>query len=213
MIFNGNLHLPNIDGIMTPQRTWIGINNPQHPSAPICTATSPHYPTRRPDIGSSVTLVDEQRETIVVAIEQRCWPEEWVYLIRLKDKGRLPKILYTILHRDGLKSEDNPYCIRPTALQVADGDVAFFFNSFEKQTKVNVIQQSSPGFYDMIRFVQPLLAQLSPRAIIQNIPGHRLFQLNEPFSIGRHSDQIRYGSTERLDPNLTPETSQDHNPV
>jgi len=58
IIFNGNLHFPNIDGIMIPQRTWIGTNNPQHPSAPICTATSPHYPTRRPDIGSLVTLVD-----------------------------------------------------------------------------------------------------------------------------------------------------------
>jgi len=42
IIFNGNLHFPNIDGILTPQRTWIGINNPQHPSAPIRTATSPH---------------------------------------------------------------------------------------------------------------------------------------------------------------------------
>jgi len=59
IIFNGNLHFPNIDGIMTPQRTWIGIHNPQHPSAPVCSATSPHYPTRRPDIGCSVTLVDE----------------------------------------------------------------------------------------------------------------------------------------------------------
>jgi len=59
IIFNVNLHFPNIDGIMTPQSTWTGINNPQHPSTPICTATSPHYPTRRPDIGSSVTLVSQ----------------------------------------------------------------------------------------------------------------------------------------------------------
>jgi len=108
IIFNGNLHFPNIDGIMTPQRTWIGIHNPQHPSAPICSATSPHYPTRRPDIGSSVTLVDEQQEAIVVAIEQKYWPEEWVYLIRIEDKGQLPKILYTILHRNGLKSRRQP---------------------------------------------------------------------------------------------------------
>jgi len=213
IIFNGNLHFPNIDVIMTPQRTWIGINNPQHPSAPICAATSPHYPTRRPDIGSSVTLVDEQREATVVAIEQRYWPEEWVYLIRIEDMGRLPTILYTILHRNGMKSDDNPYRIRPTALQPADGDVAFFFNKFEKQTKVNVIQQSSPGFYETIRWIQPLLAQLSPRAIIQNIPGHRLFQLNESPSRGRHSDQTRYGSTERLDSTLKPETSRDQTPI
>ena len=73
-----------------------------------CSATSPHYPTRRPDIGSSVTLVDEQQEAIVVAIEQKYWPEEWVYLIRIEDKGQLPKILYTILHRNGLKSRRQP---------------------------------------------------------------------------------------------------------
>jgi len=70
IIFNGNLHFPNTDGIMTPQRTWIGIHNPQHPSAPICSVTSPHYTTRRPDIGSSVSWVDEQHEAIVVVIEQ-----------------------------------------------------------------------------------------------------------------------------------------------
>jgi len=209
IIFNGNLHFPNIDGIMTPKRTWIGIHNPQHPSAPICSATSPHYPTRRPDIGSSVTLVDEQHEAIVVAIEQKYWPEEWIYLIRIEDKGQLPKILYTILDRNGLKSDDNPYRIRLTALQPADGDVAFFFNKFEKQTKENVIQQSSPGFYETIRLVQPLLAQLSPRAIIQDIAGYRLFQLNESSSMGRHSDQTRYGSTEQLDSTLKPEISRD----
>jgi len=185
IIFNGNLHFPNTDGIMT----------------------------RRPDIGSSVTLVDEQREAIVVAIEQKYWPEEWVYLIRIEDKGWPPTILYTILHRNGLKSEDNPYRIRPTALQPADGDVAFFFNRFETQTKVNVIQQSSPGFYETIRLVQPLLAQLSPRAIIQHIAGHRLFQLNESSSMGRHSDQTRYGSTERLDSTLKPEMSRDQTPI
>jgi len=98
-------------------------------------------------------------------------------------------------------------------LQPADGDVAFFFNSFKKQTRVNVIQQSSTGFYETIRLVQPLLAQLSPRAIIQNISGHRLFQLNKSSSMGRHSDQTRYGSTERLDSTLQPETSPDQTPI
>jgi len=61
-------------------------------------------------------LVDEQHEGIVVAIEQKYWPEEWVYLIRIEDKGQFPKILYTILHRNGLKSVDNPYRIRPTTV-------------------------------------------------------------------------------------------------
>jgi len=136
-----------------------------------------------------------------------------VYLIRLEDKGRLPTILYTILHRNGLKPEDNPYCIRPTAFQPADGEEAFFFNKFKKQTKVTVIEQRSPGFYDTIRLVQPLLAQLSPRAIIQNIPGHRLFQLNESSSMGRHRVQTRYGSTEQLDSTLQPEMSRDQTTI
>ena len=198
IIFNGNLHLPNIDGIITPQGTWIGINNPQYPSPPIRTATSPHYPTRRPEIGSLVTLVDEQLEATVVAIEQKYWPEEWVYLIRLDNKLRLPTILYSILHRNGLKPRDIPYRIRPTALHPADSEEAFFFNNFERQTKATVIGQNSPGFFDTIRLVQPP-GQLSPRAIIQTIPGHRLFQWNESLSKDRHSAQTRYGSTEKLD--------------
>jgi len=209
IIFNGNLHFPNIEGILTPQRTWIGIHNPQHSSAPICSAISPHYPTRRPDIGSSVTLVDKQREAIVVAIEQKFWPEEWIYLIRVEDKGQLPKILYTTLDRNSLQPKDNR--IRPTALQPTDGGVAFFFNKFEKQTKVNVIQQSSPSFYETIRLVQPLCAQLSLWAIIQTIAGHRLFQRNESSSMGGHSDQTRHRSTERLDSNPLPEINRDQN--
>jgi len=55
IIFCGNLHIPNIDGIMAPQHIWIEIHNPPHSSAPICSATAPHYPTRRPGIGTSVT--------------------------------------------------------------------------------------------------------------------------------------------------------------
>jgi len=149
----------------------------------------------------------------VVAIQQNYWPKEWIYLIRIEEKGQLPKIRYAILDRNGLKSEDNLYHIRPTALLPADGDEALFFNKFEQQTKVTVIQQSSPGCYETICLVQPLLAQLSPRAIIQYIAGHRLFKLNESPSIGRHSDQTRDGSTERPDSTLKPEITRDLTPV
>jgi len=125
IIFNGNLHIPNIDGILAPQHIWIAIHNPQHPSAPVCSATSPHYPTRRPGIGTSVTLVGEQLEAIVVAIEQKYWPEEWIYVIRIETKGQPPKLLHTILDRSSPNSEDTlyrphpvdtPYRIRPTTL-------------------------------------------------------------------------------------------------
>ena len=157
IIFNSNLHFPNLDGIMTPQRTWIGIHNPQHPLAPVCSATSPHYPTRRPDSGSSVTLVDEQHEAIVVAIEQKYWPEEGTYLIRIEDKGQLPKILYTILHRNGLKSEDNPYRIRPTALQPADGAVAFFFNKFKNRQRRMLSNKAARVFTRQFAWSNPFL--------------------------------------------------------
>jgi len=214
IIFNGNLHIPNVDGIMAPQHIWIGIHNPQHPSAPICSPTSPHYPTRRPGIVASVTLFGEQHDAIVVVIEQKYWPEEWIYVIRIETKGQPPKLLYTILDRSNLKFEDTPYRIRPTTLLLAEGDVAFFFDKFEKQTQVNVIQQRSPGLYETVRMVQPLLAQFSPRMIIQDIAGHRLFKLNELSSdMGRHSDQTRYGSTERPDSAPKPEIIRDQTPI
>jgi len=69
IIFHGNLYIPNFDGIMAPQHIWIGIKNPQHSSAPIRSAVAPHYPTRRPDIGTPVILVSEQHEATVVVIE------------------------------------------------------------------------------------------------------------------------------------------------
>ena len=179
IIFNGNLHIPNIDGIMALPHFWIGIHNPQNPSAPICSATSPHYPTRRPGIGTAVTLVGKQQEAIVVAIEQKYWPEEWIYVIRVETKGQPPKLLHTILDRSSPYPEDTPYRIRPTTLLWTEGEVAFFFDKFEKQTQVNVIQQLRPGLYETVRIVQPLLAQSSPRMIIQDFAGHRLFKLNE----------------------------------
>jgi len=104
-----------------------------------------------------VTLVDEQREATVVAIEQKYWPEEWVYLIRLEDKGQLPTILYTTLHRNGLKPEDNPHRIRPTALQPADGEKAFFFNNFERQTKITLSNKAARVFTIQFAWSNPLL--------------------------------------------------------
>jgi len=52
----------------------------------------------------------------VVAIEQNYWPDEWIYVIRIEDKGKPPKLLYTILDRSSLNSDDTSYRIRPTAM-------------------------------------------------------------------------------------------------
>jgi len=212
IIFTGNLQLPNIDGILTPQGTWIVINNPYYLSPPIRDATSPHYPTRKPGIGSLVTLVDQQLEGTVVAIEQKYWPTEWGYLIRLDGKLRLPTILYSVLYRNGPKPGDIPYRIRPSALHPDDGEKVFFFDNFERQTKATVVGLKSPGLFDTLRLVQPR-GQLSPREIFQTIPGYRLFKWNESFSKDRHSAQTRYGSTEKLDSTPPAEISRDQTTI
>jgi len=128
----------------------------------------------------------------VVAIEQNYWPREWIYVIRIEEKGKLPKLLYTILDRGSLSLDDTSTRIRPKTVLLAGRDVALFFDKFEKLKQVTIIQQSSPGFYETVRMAQPLLAQLSHRIIVQDIAGHRLFMSNKlPFDMGQHSDQTQ----------------------
>jgi len=47
IIFHGNLEIPSIDVIVSPQHSLIMIKNPNHPSLPIRSAAALHYPTRR----------------------------------------------------------------------------------------------------------------------------------------------------------------------
>ena len=58
---------------------------------------------------------------------------------------------------------------------LTDGDVAFFFNEFERPIRVTIIQIGKPGFYETVRMVQPLQLQLSPRMKLKEIESHRLF--------------------------------------
>jgi len=194
IIFDGNPHLPNIDGIRTPQGIWIEIHNPHHPSAPISTASSPHYPTWRPGIGSRVTLIGKHCEVTVIAIEKKHWPAEWVYLIWREDVYRLPTILHSHLYRQDSKAGDNSYRIKPIALQPADGEVAYFFNNFEELTKVTVIGQNRPGFFDTIRLVLTPDDQIS-REIFQTISCYRLFQLNVTSALDPLHARIRHDLT------------------
>ena len=198
---------------MTPRCNWIGINNPHHPSAPISTAPSPHYPTRRLGIGSRATLVGEQCEVTVVAIEKKHWPEEWMYLIWREDLYRLPTILHSLLYRKDLKPGDNPYCIKPTALLPADGEVAYFYNNFERLTKVTVIGLNRPGFFDTIRLVQPPDGQLSPREIFQTISCYRLFQSNETPVLDLLRARTRHDSTKLQELTPQPKMSRDQTSI
>jgi len=73
IIFHDSLQIPNFDGTLSPQHILIWIKNPKNPSPPISSTAAPHYPWRRPAIGTLVTLSlrgRDHREATVVAIEQ-----------------------------------------------------------------------------------------------------------------------------------------------
>ena len=114
----------------------------------------------------------------MVAIEKKLWPEEWVYLVWRTDIYRLPTILRSHLYRLDVETGDNSYRIKPIALQPAEGEVAYFYNNFEKLTKVTIIGQNRPGFFDTIRLILTPDDQVS-REIFQTLSGHRLFKLKE----------------------------------
>jgi len=161
IIFYGNLQIPNFDGILSPQHGLIMIKTPSHQSLPIRSTAAPHYPTRRPAIGTLVTLSSQGRgrhDAAIVAIEQNYWLREWIYMIRIEEIGQSPEFLMAILDRGILNSQD----ISTRIFSKANREVAFFFNEFERLIQDTIIQKGSPGFYETVRMVQPLQAQLSP---------------------------------------------------
>ena len=97
-------------------------------------------------------------------------------MIRIEEIGKSPELLITILDRGTLNSQEIYTHISPVAVIFTDGDVAFFFNEFERPLRVTIIQIGKPGFYETVRMVQPLQAQLSPRMKLQEIESHRLFR-------------------------------------
>ena len=178
IIFHGRLQIPNFDGTLSPQHGLISFNTPYHPSLPILSTAAPHHPTRRPAIGTLVTLSSQgcnRGEATVVAIEQNHWPWEWIYMVRRQDSGKSPELLTAILDRGILNSQDISTHICPKAVILKNGEVAFFFNEFERPIQVTITQESSPSFYETVRMVQPLQTELYPMMKIQDIESHRLF--------------------------------------
>ena len=96
-------------------------------------------------------------------------------MIRIEEIGKSPELLITILDRGILNSQDISTRISPQAYILTDGDVAFFFNEFERQIQVTIIQKGRAGFYETVRTTQPLQAQLPPGMKLQEIESHRLF--------------------------------------
>jgi len=91
-------------------------------------------------------LVGRHCEVTVIAIEKKHWPAEWMYLIWREEVCRLPQILHSHLDRQDSKTGDNSYRIQPIALQPAESEEAYFYNNFERLTKVTVIGLNRPGF-------------------------------------------------------------------
>jgi len=95
----------NIDEMVSPQHNLIQIKNPNYPSLPIQSAGAPHFSTRRPALGTPVTLPGlgyEPYIATVVAVEQNHWSMEWAYVILTEKKGKPPQLIMTILDSGSL---------------------------------------------------------------------------------------------------------------
>jgi len=197
IILNGSLQIPNFEGILSPQHGLIMIKTPGHPSLPIQSTAAPHYPTRRPAIGTLVTLSSQghgQLEATIVAIEQNHWPREWIYMIRTEKIGKSPELIMAILDRGSLNSQDISTRICPKAVLLENREVAFFFNKFERLIQVTIVQKGSPGYYETVRMVQPLQAHLSPIMKLQDIESHRLFTVDmSPPNTANPSEETQSG--------------------
>jgi len=181
IIFHGNLKIPNIHVMVSPQHNLIMIKNPNYLSLLIRSAVAPHLTTRRPALGTLVTLPllgYDWHEATVVAIEQNYWPMEWTYMIRMEEIGKPPELIMTILDRGSLNLQDISTRISPKAIVLNEGDTAFFFDKFERTIQVTIIQQGNPGFYETVRNVTLLRPVPHDDIFIQPIESHRLFTAN-----------------------------------
>jgi len=153
VIFHDHLKIPNINMLVSPQHHLILIKNPHFSSPLIQEALALHFPTRRPALDSLVTLLGLATEptATVVVIEQKHWPMEWVYMVRLEEKGQPPQLIWATLDRGEPYSHDTSIRIRPKALELTNGGMAFFFNRFERLIQVTIIQQENPSFHLTIR--------------------------------------------------------------
>jgi len=91
IIFHDNLKILNIDIIVSPQHNLLMIKNPNYSSLLIRSAAALHYPTRRPALGTLVTLSlrgCDQHEDTVVTIKQNHWTEEWTYMVQIEELGK-----------------------------------------------------------------------------------------------------------------------------
>jgi hypothetical protein len=126
-------------------------------------------------------------------------------MIRIEEIGKPPELLMTILDRGSLNSQDISTRISPKAIMLTDGDVALFFNEFERPTQVTIIQKGSPGFYETVRIVNLLQAKLSPRMKVQDIESHRLFAVDmSPPDTAKPREEAQPGQTLRSITNWGP---------
>ena len=139
-------------------------------------------------------------------------------MIRIEEIGKSPELLMTFLDRGILNSQDISTRICPNAVLLKDGDVALFFNEFERPIQETIIQKGSPGFYKTVRMVTPLLSQLSPRMKVQDIESHLLFAVDmSPSDTAKLREETQSGQTlksitkwgPKIAWNSTPDTRED----
>jgi hypothetical protein len=119
IIFHDSVQIPNCEEILAQRQGLIKIKNPSHSSLPIRSSLAPHYPTRRPAIGTLVVCPAYEQgsgwrqpyEAMVIAIERNHWPKEWRYLIRLEALGNSPRLRTAILDRGTINPLESEYCI------------------------------------------------------------------------------------------------------
>jgi len=85
IIFYDSVQIPNCEGILAQRHGLIKIKNPSYSSPPIRSSRDPHYPTRRPTIGTLVACPAHDQDlrcrrqpysATVIAIERNHWPTE-----------------------------------------------------------------------------------------------------------------------------------------
>jgi len=107
---------------VSAQHYLIHIKNSKYASHLILSAGAPHYTTRRPALGTLVTLpvksFVEYNVATVVAIEQNEWPKEWKYLVRVVTEGLPPLVLLTVLNTGSLNIQDTSIHISPMAIEI-----------------------------------------------------------------------------------------------
>jgi len=99
-------------------------------------------------------------------------------MIQTETNGKPPQLLMTILDRGCPNIQETSIRISLKVIVLKEGEIAFFFNKFDRPIRVTIIERGNPGFYTTARNV-PLRRPVPHEDIlIRSIESHRLFTAN-----------------------------------